>query len=159
MSLHESKPFLPALGQQATHIFAPLQRELDRVLSEFGRGLGVAEVFSAPSLDFSETAEGVELKLDVPGYDEDELSVTLDDDTLTIRGEKASETQEGDKTYRVFERRSGAFARRVTLPRTIDGDKFNATLKNGVLTITAPKIASAPGRNIAIQTAKAVPAA
>lgn len=159
MSLHENKPFLPALSQQANHIFAPLQRELDRVFSEFGRGLGVAEVFSAPSLDFSETAEGVELKLDVPGYDEHELSVTLDDDTLTIRGEKASETQGDDKTYRVFERRSGAFTRQVTLPRTVDGDKFSATLKNGVLTITAPKIASATGRNIVIQTPKADPGA
>ncbi|MET3665791.1 Hsp20/alpha crystallin family protein [Caulobacter sp. 1776] len=157
MSLHESKPFLPALSQQATHIFAPLQREIDRVFSEFGRSLGVAEAFSSPSLDFSETAQGVELKLDVPGYDQDELSITLDNDVLTVRGEKASETQSDDKTYRVFERRSGAFARQVPLPRTVDGDKFSATLKNGVLTITAPKTAGAPGRDIAIQTAKADP--
>lgn len=159
MSLHETKPFLPALSQQATQLFAPLQRELDRVFSDFGRGLGVAEAFSAPNLDFSETAEGVELKLDVPGYDEGELSVTLDDDILTIRGQKATETESDDKTYRVFERRSGAFARQVTLPRTIDGDKFSATLKNGVLTITAPKIAGAPGRQIAIQAAKTDPGA
>jgi len=159
MSLHESKPFLPALSQQANHLFAPLQRELDRVFSEFGRNLGVADVFSSPNLDFSESAEGVELKLDVPGYDQDELNVTLDDDILTIRGEKASEPRSGDKAYRVFERRSGAFARQVALPRTVDGDKFSATLKNGVLTITAPKIASAPGREIVIQTAKADPAA
>lgn len=158
MSLHESKTFLPALSQQATHIFAPLQREIDRVFSEFGRGLGV-DVFTSPNLDFSETAEGVELNLDVPGYEEDELSVTLDDNILTLRGEKDSDAQRGDKTYRVFERRSGAFARQITLPRTIDGDTLTATLKNGVLTIIAPKVVGAPGRDIAIKTVKADPGA
>ncbi|EJL33022.1 molecular chaperone (small heat shock protein) [Caulobacter sp. AP07] len=148
----QDKSLLPAFTQQATHLFAPLQREIDRVVNEFGRAAGLAQTFSSPDLDFSETAQGVELKLDVPGYAEPQITVSLDGDLLTISGEKASQTEDGDKTYRIIERRSGAFTRSIALPRGVDGDKIKAALKDGVLTITAPKTASPAGKTIAIET-------
>lgn len=147
----ETKAALPTIGQQAGHIFGPLQREIDRVFSDFGRGLGMAEIFAAPSLDYSETAKGVELKLDVPGYTEDELTVTVEDDRLTVQGRKTNRAESGDKTYRVLERRSGEFTRQVTLPRTVDAEGFTATLKDGVLTLVAPKTDESAGRTIPIQ--------
>ena len=151
MSLQDSKSLIPAFGQQASHAFAPLQREIDRLFGEFGRGF---ETFVTPSLDFSETPQGVELKLDVPGFKDSEIAVTVEDDVLTIAGEKASGTEDKTKTYRLMERRSGGFSRSITLPRAIDSDKIAASLVNGVLTITAPKIAEAGGRTIAIQSPK-----
>lgn len=154
MSVQDNRPFLPAFTQQATHLFAPLQREIDRVFNEFGRGGGLAPSFGAPDLDFSETVRGVELKLDVPGYAEPQIKVSLDGDLLTISGEKASQTEDSDKTYRIIERRSGAFTRSITLPRGVDGDQIKAALKDGILTITAPKAASPAGKTIAIETAK-----
>lgn len=152
MTVQDSRSFLPAFTQQATHLFAPLQREIDRVFNEFGRGTGLVQAFGAPDLDFSETAQGVELKLDVPGYTEPQITVSLDGDLLTISGEKASQTEDSDKTYRIVERRSGAFTRSITLPRGVDGDQIKAALKDGVLTITAPKTASPAGKTIAIET-------
>lgn len=156
MSLQDSKSLIPAFGQQASHVFAPLQREIDRLFGEFGRGF---EAFVVPSLDFSETAQGVELKLDVPGFKDSEIAITVDGDILTIAGEKASETEDKSRTYRVVERRSGAFSRSISLPRAVDSDKIAASLANGVLTITAPKAAEAGGRTIAIQAPKAAHAA
>jgi HSP20 family protein len=133
----QDKSFVPACTQQATHLFAPLQR---------------ARTFSSPDLDFSETAQGVELKLDVPGYTEPQITVNLDGDLLTISGEKASQAEDGDKTYRIIERRSGAFARSITLPRGVEGGEIKVVLKDGVLTITAPKTAGSAGKTIAIET-------
>jgi HSP20 family protein len=153
MSQPEIKSTLPTIGQQASHIFAPLQREIDRVFSDFGRGFGMAENFTVPSLDFSETAKDIELKLDVPGYTEDELTVTVEDDRLIVHGHKTDQTESGDKTYRVLERRSGEFTRQVTLPRTVDAEGFTANLKDGVLTIVAPKTNGHAGRTIPIQAA------
>lgn len=151
MSLQDSKSLIPAFGQQASHVFAPLQREIDRLLGEFNRGL---ETFVTPSLDLSETAQGIEIKLDVPGFKDSEIAVTVEDEVLTIAGEKASETEDKSKTYRIVERRSGAFSRSITLPRAVDSDRIVASLADGVLTITAPKVAESGGRTIAIQASK-----
>lgn len=156
MPQSETKPTPPTIAQQASHVFGPLQREIERVFSDFGRGLGMAENFAAPSLDYSETAKAVELKLDVPGYTKDELTVTVEDDRLTVQGHKTSRAESGDKTYRVLERRSGAFTRQITLPRTVDAEGFTATLKDGVLTLVAPKTDENAGRAIPIQVGSPV---
>lgn len=157
MSAQDTRALLPAFGSRGLHLFGPLQREIDRVFADFGRGLGRAG-FDAPNLDFAETADAVELTLDVPGYKEGDINVTLDGDVLTIAGKTASESEETDKTYHLVERRSGAFSRSVVMPSKIDGDKVRATLSQGVLTIVAPKIASTPGRTIAIEAKPAAEA-
>ncbi|PLR28630.1 hypothetical protein SGCZBJ_01910 [Caulobacter zeae] len=157
MSVHETQSLLPVFGSRGPHVFGPLQREIERVFADFGRGLG-RNGFDAPSLDFAETADGVELKLDVPGYKEGDISVTLDGDVLTIAGKTASQTEEKDKTYHLIERRSGAFTRSVVLPVALDAEQVRASLGDGVLTITAPKAQALAGRTIAIETKPAAAA-
>jgi len=151
----QDKSSPPVFSQQLAHQFAPLQREIDRVVNEFGRVAGLTQTFSSPDLDFSETAQGVELKLDVAGYAEPQITVSLDGDLLTISGERTSQAKDRDKTYRIIERRSGAFSRSITLPRGVDGDNIKAVLKDGVLTITAPKTGNPAGKTIAIETPRA----
>lgn len=145
----ETRSLSPAFSREGANLFAPLQREIDRLFSDFGRSLG-RFVADAPNLDYAETADGVELKLDVPGYKEDDIAVTLDGDVLTISGKTASKSEEQGKTYRLVERHSGSFSRSVLLPAGVDGDQIKASLADGVLTIAAPKTNS-PGRTIAIE--------
>lgn len=156
MTAHETKSFLPALSQHATQAFAPLHREIDRVFADFGRNLGAFEVFSQiPKMDFSESKDAIELTVDLPGYKESDVSVTVDGEVLTVTGETKTETEEKTKTYHFTERQHGAFVRSVRLPHRVDADKLKAKLQNGVLKITAPKTGPDTSRKIEIQTAKA----
>lgn len=157
MSHTENQALLPIIGSRGLHLFGPLHREIDRVFADFGRGFGQAS-FDAPSLDFADTAEGVELKLDVPGYKDSDIAVTLDGDILTIAGKTSARSEESDKTYRLVERRTGAFSRSIVLPTVVDADQVRASLADGVLTITAPKAANPVGRTIAIQAKPAAAA-
>ena len=157
MSAQDTRSLLPAFGREAGSLFAPLQREIDRLFADFGRSLGHF-AGDAPSLDYAETADGVELKLDVPGYKDEDIAVTLEGDVLTISGKTASKTEEDGKTYRLVERRSGSFSRSVLLPAGVDGDQIKASLADGVLTIAAPK-QNAPGRTITIESKPAAIAA
>ncbi|MBO9707424.1 MAG: Hsp20/alpha crystallin family protein [Caulobacter sp.] len=150
MSTQDTRTLLPVFGSRGLHLFAPLQRDIDRVFADFGREAGRSG-FDAPSLDFAETADGVELKLDVPGYKENDISITLNGDVLTVAGKTSTQTEEADKTYHLVERRSGAFSRSVVMPLAVDADKVRASLSDGVLTITAPKAAAMAGKTIAIE--------
>jgi len=157
MNTQDTQALLPVFGSRGLHFFGPLQREIDRVFADFGRGLGRGG-FDAPNLDFAETSDGIELKLDVPGYKESDITVTLDGDVLTIAGKTTAQTEEKEKTYHLVERRSGVFSRSVVLPVAVAHDQVRASLDDGVLTITAPKAATKAGRTIAIEAKSAVAA-
>lgn len=133
----ESKSFLPSL-QQTTQMFAPLHREIDRVFADFGRGFGVEGFAQSPTMDLVETDNGVELSVEVPGLTEKDIKLSVEDDVLTISGEKRSESDETKGRRHIVERRYGAFERSVRLPRGIDAEKVEAVLANGVLKVTAP---------------------
>ena len=156
MTTQDQKSFLPALADQTTHFFAPLQREIDRVFTEFARGVGANDVFGpSPDMDFVETPEGVELTAEVPGLPAEDISITLEDDILTVSGDKRSETDETRKGYRMVERRYGSFSRSIRLPAGVAGDQIKATLNQGVLKITAPRTKGDTVRKVAIEVAKA----
>jgi HSP20 family molecular chaperone IbpA len=107
-----------------------------------------------PRVDTTETQNGVRITAEVPGVDDKHLDVTVRDNTITIKGDK--EDQEGDeaKGHQTVERRYGSFERTVELPYKLDGDKAQATLKNGVLTVFVPKMAGseAEGKKVSIKT-------
>jgi HSP20 family protein len=93
----------------------------------------------APAIDVSEEDGAIVLKAEVPGLKADELSVSVDNGVLTLSGERKLEKREnGEKLHRV-ERSYGAFKRSFTLPKTVDGDKIEAQLRDGVLTLRLPK--------------------
>jgi HSP20 family protein len=79
--------------------------------------------------------------------------VSLQDGTLTIKGEKQAEMEEKDKRYHRVERSYGAFFRSVRLPAAVEGGKVTATCKDGVVTITLPKAAQAKGTTIPVKAA------
>jgi HSP20 family protein len=154
MTAHTStKELLPRLQRSATHAIAPLQREMNRFFEELGEGW---ETFASPgplpSMDVAETKAGMEITLELPGLSREEVTISVDDDLLTVTGEKKSEYEAKDRNYRLTERSYGHFSRSLYLPRSYDGANVKATMKDGVLKLVAPRRAQAAGaKTITIQ--------
>jgi HSP20 family protein len=92
-----------------------------------------------PAVEVSESDGEVTVKLEVPGVDKDQVSVSVADDVLTVRGEVRKEKEEKKKNFYRQEIRYGSFERSLKLPTEVEGDRGAAELKNGMLTITLPK--------------------
>ena len=93
----------------------------------------------SPRLDISETESRLEITADLPGMEKKDIKVSLEDNLLTIQGEKKEEKESKDKRYHTIERRSGSFYRAVRLPVSVEKDKVEAAFKDGVLTLRLPK--------------------
>lgn len=93
----------------------------------------------SPRLDVSETENGLEVVADLPGMEKKDINVSLEDNLLTIKGERKEEKESKDKQYHTIERRSGAFYRALRLPIEVEKDKVEAAFKDGVLTLRLPK--------------------
>ncbi len=94
-----------------------------------------------PQLDTIEQGDDIKITAEVPGIDENNLDVTVNEDSITIKGDKKGEVSQSknDKSFHVIERSYGSFERTVSLPCKVQGEKAQAVLNNGVLTITVPK--------------------
>ena len=105
-----------------------------------------------PAVNVEETRDALLLTAEVPGMTSDDIEIELENNILTIRGEKTFERTEGedDKRFHVWERRHGSFQRSFTLPRTVRGDDIKAEYKDGILTIRMPKSPEAKSRKIQI---------
>ncbi len=131
-----------------------LHDEMDRFFDEFFRGFGLApwapftemESYFSPRVDVIETDKEVKVSAELPGLTEKDVEVSLSHDVLTIKGEKKSEEEHKEhNTYRL-ERVYGSFQRNIPLPCEVDEEKVEAVFKNGVLTVTMPKVAEAQFR-------------
>jgi len=130
-----------------------LQREVDSLFDQFFNrsGDGSPSAVWSPRTDMVETDDDFRLRLDVPGMTKEDITINLQDRTLTVSGDRSSErTDEGEEFVRV-ERAFGTFHRTFTLPDAVDADHIEATYKDGVLTITIPKTEESMRRQIEIQ--------
>jgi HSP20 family protein len=93
----------------------------------------------SPRLDVSETDNGLEIVADLPGMEKKDISVSLENNVLTIQGEKKEEKENKGKRFHTIERRSGSFYRALRLPVEVEKDKVEAVFKDGVLTLRLPK--------------------
>jgi HSP20 family protein len=106
-----------------------------------------------PTLDLSETKDAVIVKAELPGVEQKDIAVSLQEGMLTIKGEKEAEKEEKDKRYHRVERSYGAFFRSIRLPAAVDASKVAAAFKDGVLTVTLPKAPEAKGTTIPVKAA------
>ncbi|MBC8317845.1 MAG: Hsp20/alpha crystallin family protein [Desulfobulbaceae bacterium] len=97
----------------------------------------------APRLDVSESDKSIEIVADLPGMEKKDINVSLENDLLTIKGERKEEKEEKGKHFHTIERRSGSFYRTLRLPTEVQSGKINASFKDGVLKITLPKAKTA----------------
>lgn len=142
--------------------FGTLRRELTRMFDEafggFLSGSGDRSGSLIPRVDMRERDDAIEIEAELPGVDEKDIEVTLDNDTLTIKAEKKLENRQSREGYYVSERSYGMFLRSLHVPAGIDPNKVNASFSKGVLKIVLPKPADAQGKSKKIEV-KAGPSA
>jgi len=110
-----------------------------------GRGASLLSVGDwNPRVDISEADDHYEIQADIPGVAKDDLKVTVDNGVVTIQGERTQEKEEDTKRLHRVERFYGSFTRSFTLPDDADASGLKAAAKDGQLTVTIPKKASAP---------------
>ncbi|SMD05834.1 Hsp20/alpha crystallin family protein [Novosphingobium sp. B1] len=120
---------------------------MNRLFDDVFRGFGVPALggwgrsLEWPTIELSETDKEIRVTAELPGIDEKDVDISVDDNVLSIRGEKRSETEDKERGY--SERSYGRFERHIGLPRGVEQDRTSATFKKGVLTIVLPKSAEA----------------
>jgi HSP20 family protein len=105
----------------------------------------------APAFEVKETTDSFVLKADVPGVDEKDLDVSMHNGVLTVSGSRQSEERKEGESYALYERQYGSFTRSFSLPDMADGERIDAQLNNGVLTLTIGKKAEAKPKKISIK--------
>lgn len=140
--------------------FSWLRREVDALFDNFWRSsrlqpslnLYEKELSLTPDIDVSETDNEFIVVADLPGLEEKDIHVEINNNTLRISGEKKGDREEKGKNFHRVERLSGFFTRSIQLPLLINEENIEANFKNGVLTITLPKSADAKTKHIDVKT-------
>jgi len=142
------RSLIPSFGSREpakSDPFTQLQHEVDRLFSEFSRGVPAmrwpfaGDGALSPTIDVSETDKALEVTAELPGVEEKDIDVTLSDGLLTIKAEKKAEKETKEKTYHLVERSYGAFRRTLSVPFDADPNKVEAQFEKGVLKVTLPK--------------------
>ena len=138
--------------------FMTLHREMNRLFDDVFRGFdmasfgGMGRMSGWPNVEVTETDKDVRVSAELPGLDDKDVEVLINDGILTIRGEKKSDIEDKERAF--SERYYGRFERRIPLAWEVDQDKVEASFRNGVLTVALPKSAptSSPIKRIAINS-------
>lgn len=135
-------------GGMAANPFQLLQREMNRLFNDAWSGdygLSISEgtngdtAFLMPRMELREGDKEVRIIAELPGVTEKDIDVSLDDDVLTIRGEKRTERREEHENTHFTERAFGTFQRSMRLPYRVEPNQVKASFANGILTVTVPK--------------------
>jgi HSP20 family protein len=138
---------------------AALQNEMSRLIHQgFGGQTGSlgGENTWLPALDVWETEGEIVVSVDLPGVDEDQVTIEVEDSMLTISGQRERENDVQEDRYYRFERRVGSFSRSITLPQGVSDVDINADFKDGVLDIHIPKPEERKPKRIAIGSKGAI---
>jgi HSP20 family protein len=150
MARNSMTPFRPGSGMVPGDPFLSLHREMNRLFDDVFRGAGLPAAagsqgqgdvgtFVSASMNVSETENEIRITAELPGVTEQDLDISLDDDVLTIRGEKKFERTDEKENFHFVERSYGTFQRSLRLPFPVDPEQVQARFENGVLTVTMPK--------------------
>jgi HSP20 family protein len=107
----------------------------------------------APAVDVVENDNALTIKAELPGFDAKDVAITVENNVLTLKGERRFEDEVKKEHYHRLERAYGTFARGFTLPGNVDADNIKAEFKNGLLIVTLPKKASFKGKAIEVKAA------
>jgi HSP20 family protein len=134
--------------------FATLQERMNRLFSDQLAGLGSEENLTAgsfvPPVDVYEDEHTIQLKMEVPGVEEKDIDIRLENNLLTVRGERKFEKEEKEENFHRIERRYGSFTRSFTLPNTVSTEDVKADYVNGIVKIKLTKRAEAKPKQIKV---------
>ena len=149
MTITRFSPFRSPLSDVAL-----LQNRLNSIFSEFPRVSVDTENLATgsfvPAVDVYEDAHKVVLKMEVPGIKQEDMDIRLENQTLTVKGERKFEKEEKEENFHRIERSYGSFVRSFTVPQTVDTESVSASYDAGVLTITMNKKAEAKPKQVKI---------
>ena len=141
-------PTSVAVKKQVTtpDVWTSFRGEMDRLFNRFGVpsfpsffGASPDLSFTVPAVDVTEDDKAYKIAAEMPGVEEKDIDVSVNEDTLVLKGEKRQEKEEKGKNTYVSERSFGSFQRAFTLPDGVDRGKIAADFSKGVLTVTLPK--------------------
>jgi HSP20 family protein len=134
--------------------FSPMQDRMNRINRLFRESYSPEDALTttsfAPPVDIYEDEHNITLKLEVPGIDEEDIDVSIENNTLTVHGERKIEKEEKEENFRRIERQYGSFTRSFTLPNTVDAGQVNANYDKGLLKIRLAKKAEAKPKQIKV---------
>ena len=135
-------------------MYATLSRPnvwLDRFFEEFDRSASHERTGFAPVVDVAETAEAYVVRAELPGVAKENLNVEVKENRLILSGKKEASLQREEGRYRYSESRTGSFSRAFDLPRNVKSDAIAAEYKDGVLSLTIPKVEEAKPKTVDIK--------
>jgi HSP20 family protein len=133
---------------------AILQNRLNSIFQDFSRPNNDAENLNsgsfAPAVDIYEDAQKLSLRIEVPGLKPEDVDIRVENNTMTVRGERRFANEEKEENYHRIERRYGSFVRSFTLPQTVDMENVSANYEQGLLSIDIPKKPEAKPKQVKI---------
>lgn len=131
---------------------AQLQNRVNRLFQEtsMGQDEGFTTSSFVPPVDIYETEQNIVLKMEVPGIEQKDLDIRIENQTITIRGERKFEKEVKEDNFHRVERRYGSFQRSFSLPNTVNPEQVTADYENGVLKVTLAKRAEAKPKQIKV---------
>jgi HSP20 family protein len=136
-----------------------LQNRMNSLFQDYNRAQGEADTLATaafvPPVDVYEDEHNIVLKLEVPGLKENELDIQLENNLLTVKGERKFEKEEKEENFHRIERRYGSFYRSFTIPSTVNSENVKASYDAGVLRIELEKPAEARPKQIKVEVGKA----
>jgi HSP20 family protein len=128
----------------------PFSNEFNRLFDTLFQPASTSSQRWAPAMDLVEADDHFVLKADLPGLSEDDVTIEVQDGTLTLSGERKSEHEKREKGWYRLERSFGRFSRSLTLPEGVDADRIQASFDKGVLEVRIPKPEERKPRRISI---------
>lgn len=143
---------LPLTRNRSTAVgsLVGMSREMDRLMNAMWPDVENGTTWAMPT-EVIETGEEIRFDIELPGFRNEDLEITLENNVLTISGEKKLEREAKESEYRLFERRYGRYQRSFTVPPTVRGDATEARYENGVLSLRLPKAEEAKPRRIKVE--------
>ncbi len=146
MFLTKYRPF-----EDTLHTWRPfLANDFDNFVERFFSDTARTDGFSSPSIDLYDDGEDLVVKAEIPGANEKDIDVSLEDGILSIKGERKLEHEDKKDNYYKIERSYGAFSRSLRLPTEVKTDEAKASYKNGILEIRIPKEEKAKPKKVKI---------
>lgn len=150
------------LNRHIMNPFLSIQKEVDKALHGFydifeAKPFNLREFENlsiAPSMDLVEDKQSYKVEVEMPGMDEKDITISINDNILTVQGEKSTSKKDEHKNYIAREISYGRYERSISLPQAADGDKATASFKKGMLWITIPKRAGHKGNGHQIKIEK-----
>jgi HSP20 family protein len=141
------------MARRGSEPFRAFEDMVSRMFDDWMPRFGGESRGWSPALDMVDKKDEIMLRADLPGLEQKDIHVDVENGMLTISGSRQGEQEAKENDYYCCERWSGSFTRTVALPAGIDPDKIRATFKNGVLEVHVPKAAKPAGKSIEIKAA------